>query len=129
MEHLPDLEEQIASLVSLLEDDGILVVAVPNYKSFDAKHYKAYWAGFDAPRHLWHFSKTSISKLFANHQMTVIKIKPMWFDAFYVSMLSEKYMGSKIYFIKGFLVGLWSNMMAVFTKEHSSLIYILKRNQ
>lgn len=129
LEHLPNLEDQVASLVSLLEDDGILVIAVPNFKSFDAKYYKSYWAAYDVPRHLWHFSKKSISKLFANHEMEVVKIKPMWFDAFYVSMLSEKYKGNHLRLIRGFFVGLWSNCKAVFTKEHSSLIYILKKKQ
>ncbi|WP_127136046.1 class I SAM-dependent methyltransferase [Flagellimonas oceanensis] len=129
LEHLPNLEEQITTLANLLEEDGVLVIAVPNFKSFDAKHYKSYWAAFDVPRHLWHFSKTSIAKLFAPHQMEVVKIKPMWFDAFYVSMLSEKYKGNKLYLISAFFVGLWSNFRAIFTKEHSSLIYILKRKK
>ena len=129
LEHLPNLEEQITTLANLLEEDGVLVIAVPNFKSFDAKHYKSYWAAFDVPRHLWHFSRTSIAKLFAPHQMEVVKIKPMWFDAFYVSMLSEKYKGNKLYLISAFFVGLWSNFRAIFTKEHSSLIYILKRKK
>lgn len=127
LEHLPNLEKEIKRLVELLEDEGVLVIAVPNFKSFDAKHYKTFWAGYDVPRHLWHFSKTAITKLFSEHQMEVVKIKPMLFDAFYVSMLSEKYKGSKLHLIKAFFVGLWSNLTAISTKEHSSLIYILKK--
>lgn len=129
LEHLPNLEDQIKTLVELMEEDGVLVIAVPNFKSFDAKHYKTYWAAFDVPRHLWHFSKKAIFKLFAPHQMEVIKIKPMWFDAFYVSLLSEKYKGNKLYLINAFFVGLWSNLIAIFTKEQSSLIYILKKKK
>ncbi|UBZ15831.1 class I SAM-dependent methyltransferase [Flagellimonas marinaquae] len=129
LEHLPNLKEQIETLVQLLEEDGVLVIAVPNFKSYDAKHYSSHWAAFDVPRHLWHFSKTSISKLFAPHQMEVVKIEPMWFDAFYVSMLSEKYRGNKLYLVSAFFVGLWSNLKAIFTKEHSSLIYILKKKK
>jgi len=129
LEHLPDLGSQIKTLVNLLEEDGVLVIAVPNFKSYDAKHYKSHWAAFDVPRHLWHFSKTAISKLFAKHQMEVVKIKPMWFDAFYVSILSEKYKGNKLYLATAFFVGLWSNVKAIFTKEHSSLIYILKKKK
>lgn len=129
LEHLPDLVEQISTIVSLLKDNGTLIIAVPNFKSFDAKHYGSYWAGYDVPRHLWHFSKTAMTKLFDRQGMEVISIRPMWFDAFYVSMLSEKYKGNKLYLISAFLVGLWSNVKACFTKEHSSLIYILKRKQ
>lgn len=129
LEHLPNLEEQINAIVSLLDEDGTLIIAVPNFKSYDAKHYGSYWAGYDVPRHLWHFSKTAITKLFHQHEMGVVSIRPMWFDAFYVSMLSEKYKGNKFYLISAFLVGLWSNLKAIFTKEHSSLIYVLKRKK
>ena len=127
LEHLPYLDDQIKTIASLLKDDGVLVIAVPNFKSYDASYYGKYWAAYDVPRHLWHFSKTSIAKLFDAHGMEVTAIKPMWFDAFYVSMLSEKYKGNKLYLINAFFVGLWSNVKALSTKEHSSLIYILKK--
>lgn len=129
LEHLPNLEEQIKAMVSLLEEEGVLVIAVPNFKSFDAKHYGIFWAGYDVPRHLWHFSKTSIATLFGRQGIEIKAIHPMWFDAFYVSMLSEKYKGSKLYLISAFFVGLWSNLKAIFTKEHSSLIYVLKKTK
>ncbi|MEE1961589.1 class I SAM-dependent methyltransferase [Allomuricauda taeanensis] len=129
LEHLPNLQDEISDITSLLEEDGTLIIAVPNFKSFDAKHYGSYWAGYDVPRHLWHFSKTSVSKLFDRHGMEVASIRPMWFDAFYVSMLSEKYKGNKWYLPNAFFVGLWSNIKAVSSKEHSSLIYILKRRK
>ena len=129
LEHLPDLDHQIKQFVSLLKDDGTLVVAVPNFNSFDAKYYKNYWAAYDVPRHLWHFSKTSIRKIFSNHGMQVVKTKPMVFDSFYVSLLSEKYKNGTQNIIKAFGVGLWSNCMAWKTKEYSSHIYILKRGK
>lgn len=127
LEHVPNLDEQITQLKTLLKDDGCMVVAVPNFKSFDAKHYGSYWAAYDVPRHLWHFSQTAISKIFDKHGFKVTSIKPMWFDAFYVSMLSEKYKGNKWYLLVGFLIGFWSNIKAIFTKECSSLIYVLKK--
>lgn len=129
LEHLPDLDEQVEKITSLLDDKGIVVVAVPNYKSYDAKHYGEYWAAYDVPRHLWHFSKTSISKLFERHAMEVVSIRPMFFDSFYVSLLSEKYKGNKLYLINAFFVGLWSNMKAYFSKEYSSLIYVIKKKK
>ncbi len=129
LEHLPDLESQITGLLSHLESDGVLVVAVPNYKSFDAVYYKKYWAGYDVPRHLWHFSKTSIKKLFGNHGMKVISTLPMPFDAFYVSLLSEKYKSGKQNFLKAFWIGARSNLAAWSSKEYSSLIYVLKRDK
>ena len=127
LEHLPDLESQIAKLVGLLTDNGTLVVAVPNFKSFDAKYYKEFWAAFDVPRHLWHFSKRSVQSIFAKHGMKLVRTKPMFFDAFYVALLSEKYKNGKQNFIKAFWIGLMSNIRALGSKEYSSLIYILKK--
>ncbi|WP_374047720.1 class I SAM-dependent methyltransferase [Aestuariibaculum sp. YM273] len=126
LEHLPNLEKQVSVFKTLLKPNGTLVIAVPNFKSYDAKYYKSFWAAFDVPRHLWHFDANSISKLFATVAMEVEKINPMLFDAFYVSLLSEKYKSGKMNFIKGFVVGLQSNIKALTTKEASSLIYILK---
>ncbi|WP_273275435.1 class I SAM-dependent methyltransferase [Maribacter polysiphoniae] len=127
LEHLPNLEEQIKNLVSVLSDDGTLVVAVPNFKSYDAQHYKEFWAAYDVPRHLWHFSKMSIEKLFGKQGMKVVQVKPMLFDSFYVSLLSEKYKTGNQNYVRAFAVGLWSNLKALGSREYSSHIYILKR--
>ncbi|GAB1856463.1 class I SAM-dependent methyltransferase [Flavobacteriaceae bacterium MHTCC 0001] len=126
LEHLPNLEDHIRIFKKLLKDNGILVIAVPNYKSYDAKYYKQFWAAYDVPRHLWHFNRESISDLASKFSFKVIKTKPMWFDAFYVSMLSEKYKSGKMKPIKGFWVGLLSNVKALYSNEASSLIYIIK---
>jgi len=127
LEHLPDLERQIQRIVSHLEPGGTLIVAVPNFKSHDAQYYGSHWAAYDVPRHLWHFSRTAIGKLFEPHGMEVRDVRPMWFDAFYVSLLSEKYRGSSWSWAKGFWVGLRSNLKALRSGEHSSLVYLLKR--
>jgi len=128
LEHLPNLEEQIAIFKKLLKPNGTLIIAVPNYKSYDAKHYKQFWAAYDVPRHFWHFNQASISKLVSKQSFKVEKVKPMWFDSFYVSMLSEKYKSGKMNPIKAIWVGLLSNVKAITTKEASSLIYIIKNS-
>lgn len=127
LEHIPELEQQIEAILSLLAPKGTLVIAVPNFNSYDARHYKEYWAAYDVPRHLWHFSKTGISKIFAKHHCKVVATKPLWFDSFYVALLSEKYKHGKQRPISAFLIGLWSNLSALFTNECSSHIYILKK--
>ncbi|RED48969.1 class I SAM-dependent methyltransferase [Seonamhaeicola aphaedonensis] len=126
LEHLPQLENQIKNFQKLLKPNGVLIIAAPNFKSYDAKYYKEFWAAYDVPRHLWHFNRSSVSSLFSKMKMQVIKIKPMWFDAFYVSLLSEKYKTDKMNVIKGFYIGALSNLKALKTKEASSLIYIIK---
>ncbi|MDO4230190.1 MAG: class I SAM-dependent methyltransferase [Capnocytophaga sp.] len=129
LEHIPDLEKQIKIIDSLLKDDGILIIAVPNFKSWDAQHYKNFWAAYDVPRHLWHFSKTSIEMIFAPKGFQLLKTKPMLFDAFYVSMLSEKYKTGKNNFVKGIINGLRSNWYGMTKNEYSSQIYILKKRK
>ncbi len=127
LEHIPNLEETIIDLESLLKPNGVLIVAVPNFYSFDAAYYKSFWAAFDVPRHLWHFSKVSMNKLFTD-KFSLLKISPMVFDSFYVSILSEKNKTGKINFLKAFFVGLISNLYALSTKEYSSLIYCYKKS-
>lgn len=126
LEHVPDVEHQVAELKRLLKPSGTIIIAVPNFKSYDANHYKEFWAAYDVPRHLWHFSKTAIEKLFDKQNMNLEDIKPMWFDSFYVSLLSEKYKSGKMNFISGFFIGLISNVSGFFKKEFSSHIYVLK---
>ena len=127
LEHLPNLENKIERIVSLLTDNGTLVIAVPNFKSYDAKHYGKHWAAYDVPRHLWHFSKNTIEKLFKKHNIEIVKTKPMLFDSFYVALLSEKYKTQKQNFLKALYIGLKSNISANSSKEYSSHIYILKK--
>ena len=126
LEHVPDVEKQILELKRLLKPKGSIFIAVPNFNSFDANYYGGYWAAFDVPRHLWHFSKTAISKLFKFQNLEVVKVLPMKFDSFYVSLLSEKYKTGKMNFIKAFFIGLKSNRYGKRNLEYSSHIYIIK---
>jgi len=127
LEHVPNLMEYVSRLKQLLKPNGTLIIAVPNYKSHDANYYKEYWAAYDVPRHLWHFSRTAILKLFQQENMMVVKTLPMKFDSFYVSLLSEKYRTGKSNFLKAFFVGLRSNWLARSSKEYSSIIYVIKK--
>jgi 2-polyprenyl-3-methyl-5-hydroxy-6-metoxy-1,4-benzoquinol methylase len=126
LEHVPDVVHQVAELKRLLKPSGTLIIAVPNFKSFDANYYKTLWAAYDVPRHLWHFSKTAIEKLFDKQNMNLVAVKPMWFDSYYVSLLSEKNKTGKMKFINGLTIGFVSNLVGIFKNEYSSHIYILK---
>jgi 2-polyprenyl-3-methyl-5-hydroxy-6-metoxy-1,4-benzoquinol methylase len=125
LEHVPNLENQIKELKRLVKPNGHIVIAVPNFKSFDANYYKEYWAAFDVPIHFWHFSKTAIKLLFEKHSIQLINVLPMKFDAFYVSLLSEKYKNGKMNFVKATYIGLKSNWKARKSGEWSSHIYVL----
>ena len=126
LEHVPNLKVYLSQIKKLLKPNGVLVIAVPNYKSYDAIYYKEFWAAFDVPRHLWHFSQNSISKLFKKESLKVFKTLPMKFDSYYVSLLSEKYKNGKMNPFKALWIGFKSNRLAKRTKEYSSLIYMLK---
>lgn len=128
LEHLPDLEKQFQRFHNLLAKNGKLVIAVPNFESYDAHYYKEFWAGYDVPRHLWHFSKNGIQELFEEKGFKLEVTKPLKFDAFYVSMLSEKYKHKKVNYMKAFRVGWHSNRKARKTGNYSSLIYIFNKN-
>ena len=128
LEHVPNIKQQISELKRLLKPNGTIIIAVPNFKSYDAKYYRSYWAAYDVPRHLWHFSKIAIEKLFAQQDLKLIKILPMVFDSFYVSLLSEKYKNGKMNFLKAFYIGLLSNVKAKQTLEYSSHIYVIKNS-
>jgi 2-polyprenyl-3-methyl-5-hydroxy-6-metoxy-1,4-benzoquinol methylase len=126
LEHVTNLSEYIEYLKSLLKPNGILLIAVPNFNSFDADYYKEHWAAYDVPRHLWHFSKKSIDLLFKKTNLQVIKTIPMKFDSYYVSLLSEKYKTGNSNFLRALYIGSLSNLKAIWSKEYSSLIYVLK---
>ncbi len=127
IEHVHRLKPTIKSLRKLLESDGLFIIAVPNINSYDAEHYKEKWAAYDVPRHLYHFSQTSINSLLIKNKFELLETLPMKFDSFYVSLLSEKYSNSNGSLLKAFKTGLQSNRKAKSTGEYSSLIYVYQK--
>jgi len=126
LEHVPNLLEYIEQVKFLLKPEGSLVIAVPNFNSYDAKHYQAHWAAYDVPRHLWHFSEKAIRNIFGKYKFKVVKTLPLLFDSFYVSLLSEKYKAGKTNLLRALQIGLYSNLKAIRSKQYSSLIYLIK---
>jgi len=125
LEHVFDPAAQILELKRLLKPTGSIIIAVPNFNSYDAKYYGAFWDAYDVPLHLWHFSKVAIGKLFGRENMQVADVRPMKFDAFYVGLLSEKYKTGKMNYPKAVWIGLKSNLSAMKKGEYSSHIYII----
>ncbi|MDH7461444.1 class I SAM-dependent methyltransferase [Chitinophagaceae bacterium 26-R-25] len=126
LEHVHELHPYIEQLHKLLKKNGKLIIAVPNYTSYDASVYKEYWAAYDVPRHLYHFSPASIKKLVSQHGMKVESEHAMWFDSFYISMLSEQYKNGKGNLPMAFINGLLSNTKTSMNKEKcSSLVYVI----
>jgi len=127
LEHVPNLDQRLSVLKKLLKPNGFLVIALPNLASWDAKYYGKFWAALDVPRHLYHFTPDSFQKLALRHGCKVIKQLPMKLDAYYVSLLSEKYSGHCCYYLRAFVLGYRSNQKARHNLQYSSMIYILKK--
>lgn len=125
LEHVSDLEIQKNELLRLLKPNGLLVVALPNYDSHDARCFKEYWAGYDVPRHTFHFNQKAIRLFFDSH-FEFLKSTPLLWDAFYVSILSARYQKRKFPFLYGLGIGMFSNLKAITNSQFSSLTYVFK---
>ena len=130
MEHLENLNETWDRLHELLKEKGILIVAVPNRISYDANKYGASWAAYDVPRHLWHFTPATMQQFGAKHGFIMAAHYPMPFDAFYISMLSEKNKGHRFAFTRGMFSGTIAWLQTLLKKENSSsIIYVFRKKQ
>jgi len=129
MEHVPDINERMATINRLLTDDGVAFIALPNPNSYDALYYDQFWAAWDAPRHLFHFTKEAFTALAEKHHFRVVNRVPMKFDSYYVSLLSEKYMNGKASVLNAVFRGFLSNRMArKVNGEYSSIIHVIKKS-
>jgi 2-polyprenyl-3-methyl-5-hydroxy-6-metoxy-1,4-benzoquinol methylase len=128
LEHLHDADKYIHWLKKALKDEGVLLIALPNCNSYDAYHFKEYWAAYDVPRHLWHFTPATLQNYLEGFGFKLEQLKRMPFDAYYNSLLSARYQKSKIALVKGLIIGLLSNVKSFFkSNSSSSVIYVLKK--
>lgn len=129
LEHVPELQKRMNELKRIIKANGTLFIAVPHCNSYDAVYYKEYWAAYDVPRHLWHFTPSTLEVLCNKYGFSVVNIIPMKFDSYYVSLLSEKYIHGKQKLFKGLWKGYVSNRKAIKQKyPYSSQIYVFRRN-
>ena len=125
---MSNYKQILSSISELIDDHGTVLIALPNYESFDAKYYGSFWAAYDVPRHRFHFSSAGLINTMSDAGFTFVKKHPLLLDAFYVSMLSEKYKNNKLYFLFGFVVGLISNCLGLLSSNFSSSTYIFKKS-
>jgi SAM-dependent methyltransferase len=132
LEHVHSLRKTLKKLINHLKPNGYIIIAVPNPESHDALKYGKTWAGWDVPRHLYHFNHKAIDQFEEIFDLQLINTLPMLFDSYYVSLLSEGYKdpkqsGLKKYW-KAILSGKKSNTEAVKKKgNHSSNLFIFKK--
>ena len=126
LEHVDDLKWQVAQLQRLIKPNGRIVIAVPNYRSYDGRFYNAYWAAYDVPRHLNHFNKTVITKMFKTSGLSLVCMDKLVWDAYYISFMSEQYKHHFMPLVRGVFRGLVSNAKARRSGEWSSLVYVFR---
>jgi len=127
LEHLPNLAEDLKVLMRLLSDQGRLFIAVPNCKSWDAEFYGEFWAGYDVPRHVWHFDRESLESTLVSAGFEIAGQEPQIFDLFYVAYLSEKYKGGRFALSRGVLVGIYAVLTKKASKKPSALLFVAKK--
>ncbi len=127
LEHVTDLWATMQRLHELLREDGLLVVAVPNHQAYEASKFGPFWAAWDVPRHLYHFDRHSIGRLFAAYKLELIATLPMWLDSYYISLLSNQYATGDKKLLNSFITGSLSNIYAIKTGNFSSLIYLFRK--
>lgn len=127
LEHVDDLKWQVAQLQRLVKPSGRVVIAVPNYKSYDGQYYKEHWAAYDVPRHLNHFNRITLSKIFKTSGLELVKMDKLKWDAYYISYLSEQYRHHSLPLVRGLYRGFISNCKAKRSGEWSSLVYVFER--
>jgi 2-polyprenyl-3-methyl-5-hydroxy-6-metoxy-1,4-benzoquinol methylase len=126
LEHFQDPEACMRDIYRLLKPGGICIIALPNSDSLDAKYYKEYWAAWDLPRHLWHFSPEVFTKFSKKSGFEIKDIKTLPLDVFYISIISERYRKSALAFIRGMITAKWFFLLTIFRKKKaSSLVYLL----
>ena len=126
LEHVDNLDWQVEHLQRLIKPSGRIVIAVPNYKSYDGQFYKELWAAYDVPRHLSHFNKTTITKIFKTKGLKLVKTDKLVWDAYYISYLSEQYKHHNFPLVRGCFRGFISNIKARHSGEWSSMVYVFE---
>ena len=128
LEHIPDLKKVFPKILERVNKNGFLVIAVPNRDCFDARYYKNHWAAWDVPRHLYHFNHKSLLCFMSCYGLSLVFKRPLTLDSYYVSYLSEKNKKSYFPWISAIIIGMISNILALFSSNYSSSVYVFKRD-
>jgi 2-polyprenyl-3-methyl-5-hydroxy-6-metoxy-1,4-benzoquinol methylase len=123
LEHIDDLHFQTSEIIRLLKPGGRLVIALPNFQSFDCQYYKEKWAAWDVPRHLNHFAPDVLRRMWTSLGFENIDTQKLIWDAYYISYMSERFLGHGFPLLRGAWVGLRSNCKARRNGMYSSLVY------
>ena len=123
LEHIDNLHFQTKEIHRLLKPGGRLIIALPNFQSFDCQYYKEKWAAWDVPRHLNHFAPDVLREIITSCGFQTIDTQKLKWDAYYISYMSERFQGHSMPLVRGAWIGQRSNWKARKTGMYSSLVY------
>jgi len=75
-EHVPNPAATLDEAHRLLDANGLIILKVPNMDSASAERFGTFWLGLDLPRHFYHFSPTTMTRLLTQHGFAVERIRP-----------------------------------------------------
>lgn len=133
LEHLPNPRAALSKLAAHLKPEGRLAIALPNPDSLDARFYKARWAAWDAPRHLYHFRPSDVQRLISQipGDFELIRTASLPLDPFYHALLSEvcwsQGLTAMIKGIRGGMIGLISYIVGFRSLRGSSILYLYQK--
>ena len=84
LEHFNVPSETLAEIGKLLKPEGVLLIAVPNFGGWQSRLSGKHWLHLDVPRHLWHFTTSSLQGLLHKSGFTV---KRAWHREFEYDVL------------------------------------------
>ncbi|MDX2129976.1 MAG: class I SAM-dependent methyltransferase [Chloroherpetonaceae bacterium] len=133
LEHIHHINQTLDKIKSILKKNGVLAVAMPNQASYDATLYQTHWVAYDAPRHLYHFSPKTFSKLLSRHRLGIIDMHGIPLDSFYNALLSEQLRAKEEGMnagvgglIKSVMRGFRAAVEGVTPESASSVVYYIK---
>lgn len=132
LEHVPDPRTTIKKIHACTAEQAWLIIAVPDRESWDAKALGAWWAAWDVPRHLTHFRRQDMARCLAEHGFRLVSVRPMWLDAYFVSLLSLRYKGwpAILTWPAAGMLGTVSNVVALLTaRPTSSTLFVAKKEK
>jgi len=90
LEHLYDPGAAVRKIRDLLANDGYVLIALPNVGGLDSRVYGANWIALDTPRHVNHFSPTTLTRLLTEAGFVPLARRQLPFDAFFNTIMSEE---------------------------------------
>ena len=127
LEHIYDVSYLFETINNVLEDNGYIIIAVPNFDAIERrKFFKKNWIAYDLPRHLYHFNYKTFGAFMNKKGYKIINSHTMFQDTMFNIFFSFK--GYNLLKLAGVML---SSLIAIFFDKRvsSSLVYICQKQQ